>query len=113
MPSARSGSRNKLGGIGTRRQRTEHGVRARHHQRRAGALVGHVAERQHNHVVADAEMIDHIAANFLGGFEQDVDRQRTAGNRPGKWRRRERKLQRARLVEFQLLAPELIAREVA
>src|SRR6185437_12100492 len=98
---------------GTRRQRTHHGVRPRHHQRSTGALVGHVAERQHNHVVADAKMVDHIAANFLGGLEQDVDRQGAAGNRAGKWRRRESKLQRARLVEFQLLAPQFIAREVA
>ena len=60
-------------GVGAGGEGAEHRMRARHHQRGAGALVGHVAEREHDHVVADAEMIDQVAAHFLGRFEQDVD----------------------------------------
>ena len=48
-------------------------MRSRHHQRGAGALVGYVAERNHEQVLADAKMIDQVAADFLGGLENHVD----------------------------------------
>ncbi len=87
-------------------------VRARHHQRGARALVGDVAE-QHHELVADLEVVDQVAAHFLGGLQHDVDRERLAAERAGERRRRERKLERACLVQLVLLAAQFLARLIA
>ena len=110
---ALAGSENRSAASGRGGEAAEHRMGARHHQRRTRALVGHVAEQQHEQIVTDRKVIDQIAADLLGRLQDDFDRQLLTGECAIERRRCQRELKRARLVQFRLLAPEFFSRAVA
>ena len=55
------------------RQGAQQRVGACHEQRRARALVGDIAEREHEQV-ADVKIVDQVAADFLRRLQDHIDR---------------------------------------
>ncbi len=80
---------------------------ARHEQRRARALVGDVAEHQHQ-PVTDEETVDEIASDLIGRFEHDIDRDVRGPDRHAQRRGHQLELQPARFVEFGLTASQFV-----